>query len=104
MIVPIENSDRNLIAVFGFRVEPEGIRYREWNDYLSVMLIVRNNNFPLVRIIVPDIKQYLINELPRVLIGVIHGRKFFSTVIRDMALLETRHQILHHTSLIEWRR
>jgi hypothetical protein len=77
-------------------------RNREWNDYLSVILIVRNNNFPLVRIIEPGIKQYLINELPRVLIGVIQSIKLVSAVIGDAAFLgrqvkiETRHQLLHH--------
>jgi len=47
-------------------------------------------------------KQYFINELSRVHIGIIQGIKLFSTVIGDMGIprrqikIKARHQILNH--------
>jgi len=63
------------------------IEYGKWNDYLSVMLIVRNNNLPLFRIIMADMKQYLIDELPCAVISVIQRIKLISDIIGDTALL-----------------
>jgi hypothetical protein len=54
------------------------------------------------RIVMANAKQYFINELSRVYIGIIQVIKLFSTVIGDMGVLrrqmkiKARHQILHH--------
>jgi hypothetical protein len=66
---------------------PKLIRYTERNDQLSIVFIVQDNNFPFVRIIVANMVQYLIDELPPVLIGLIQRVKLLSLLIGNTTLL-----------------
>jgi hypothetical protein len=71
---------------------------REWDDHLSIMLVVQNDNLPCFRILIADVKQYLVYEVSSMLTGIIQGSKFFSTIIGDTVFLgcqikiEARHQ------------
>jgi hypothetical protein len=47
----------------------------------------RDNNFPLARIIVTNMLQYLIDQLSPVLISLIQSVKVLPLVIRDTSLL-----------------
>jgi hypothetical protein len=72
----------------------------EWNDHLSMVLVVGDNYLPYIGIVVANVKQYLIDEFARVLISVSQRIKLLSTVIRDIVLvgremkIKTRHDIL----------
>jgi hypothetical protein len=72
----------------------------EWNDHLSMVLIVGDNYLPYIGIVVANVKQYFVDEYARVLISVNQRIKLLSTVIRDIVLfrpemkIKTRHHIL----------
>ncbi len=61
--------------------------HREWNDHLSVMLVVQNHNLPCFCIVMANVKQYFVNKPSRVLMSIIQGSKFFSTIIGNMIIL-----------------
>jgi hypothetical protein len=73
----------------------------EWDDHLSIMIVVQDDNLPGFHIVVANVKQYLVNKLLSMLISIIQGSKLFSTVIGDTSALgrqikiKARHQILH---------
>ena len=51
------------------------------------MLVVQNHNLPCFCIVMANVKQYFVNKLSRVLISIIQGSKFFSTIIGNMIIL-----------------
>ena len=49
----------------------------EWDDHLSIMIVVQDDNLPGFHIVVANVKQYLVNKLLSMLISIIQGSKLF---------------------------
>ena len=60
---------------------------REWDNHLSIMIVVQDDDLPCFRIIRANVKQYFMNKLSRMLISIIQSMKLLSTVVRDMGIL-----------------
>jgi hypothetical protein len=52
-------------------LSPQRVQDREWNDHLSIMLIVQNHNLPCLRILMANARQYFVNKLSRMHISVV---------------------------------
>jgi hypothetical protein len=60
---------------------------REWDNHLSIMIVVQDQDLPCFRIIMANVKQYFMNKLSRMLISIIQRRKLLSTVVGDIGIL-----------------
>ena len=73
----------------------------EWDDHLSIMIVVQDDNLPCFQIVMANVNQYLVNKLSSMLISIVQGSKLFSIIIGDMGVLgrqikiKARHQVLH---------
>jgi hypothetical protein len=85
------------------RLSPKQMGHREWDNHLSIMTVVQDDNPPRFRVLMADAKHYFVNQLSRMHISIIQGSNLLSAVVWDMGILgrqikiEARHQILHHT-------
>jgi hypothetical protein len=50
-------------------------------------------NLPCFRIVMANVKQYLVNKLSSMLISIIQGSKLFSSIIGDMGILRSQIKI-----------
>jgi hypothetical protein len=51
------------------------------------MITVYNDNLPFLRILMVNVKQYLMNKLSSMLVSIIQGSKFFPSIVGDMTIL-----------------
>ena len=83
----VTSRSPNIVTFWSFSDSRAVLSDREWNDHLSIMLVVQNHNLPCFCIVMANVKQYFVNKLSRVLISIIQGSKFFSTTIGNMIIL-----------------